>query len=137
MAKRPGKKKCVHGVEYRKADASPPCMTGCVICHNMPEVGNPHPYAWPLKSHDEKWAEQAFRDIHTLIAQRDSIRGELHDLEASLDMRWKADMRAIKMWQKKTGRTLTWPDHADMVVFLLEQLDQLRPKAKHKEKART
>jgi hypothetical protein len=46
------------------------------------------------------------------------------ELEFTFDLRWKADMRAIKIWQKKTGRKLVWPDHADLVVWLLEQLDE-------------
>lgn len=49
---------------------------------------------------------------------------KLAELEALFDMRWAADMRAIKRWQAAgTGRELTWPDHADLVVWLLEQLD--------------
>ncbi len=48
----------------------------------------------------------------------------LAELEALFDLRWAADMRAIKRWQAAgTGRELTHPDHADLVVWLLEQLD--------------
>lgn len=46
-------------------------------------------------------------------------------LQASADIRWKADMRAIKKWQEATGKTLVWPDHADLCVWLMEQLDAL------------
>jgi hypothetical protein len=52
------------------------------------------------------------------------------ELQHTLDLRWKADMRAIKLWQKKTGRKLSWPDHCDMVVWLLEQLDEAKKKKK-------
>jgi len=45
------------------------------------------------------------------------------ELEALFDLRYNADMRAIKRWQAATGRHLTWPDHADLVVWLLKQLD--------------
>jgi hypothetical protein len=48
------------------------------------------------------------------------------ELQHTFDLRWKASMRAIKLWQKKTGRKLVWPDHCDMVVWLLEQLDEKR-----------
>ncbi len=49
---------------------------------------------------------------------------KLADLEALFDMRWAADMRAIKRWQAAgPGREHTWPDHVDLVVWLLEQLD--------------
>lgn len=57
----------------------------------------------------------------------------LREDEQVLDLRWKADMRAIKRWQTATGRTLTWPDHADLVVWLLEQLDAAEGKAATKE----
>lgn len=48
---------------------------------------------------------------------------DLHEYWCSEKMRWNADMRAIKRWQDATGERLTWPDHADLVVWLLEQLD--------------
>ena len=50
---------------------------------------------------------------------------ELITHQHSFDLRWKADMRAIKRWQAATGRTMTWPDHADLVVWLLEQLETM------------
>jgi hypothetical protein len=52
---------------------------------------------------------------------------EWDDLQASFDLRWKADMRAIKMWQEAhPGNDLVWPDHADLCVWLLEQLAELQ-----------
>lgn len=49
---------------------------------------------------------------------------KVKELEASFDLRWKADMRAIKMWQAAhPGKEMVWPDHADLCVWLLEQLD--------------
>lgn len=48
---------------------------------------------------------------------------ELAELQATFDLRYAADMRAIKRWQETTGRTQVWPDHADLVVWLLEQLE--------------
>lgn len=52
---------------------------------------------------------------------------ELRDLKATFDLRWDADMRAIKRWQAAhPGNELVWPDHADMVIWLLEQLDTAR-----------
>ena len=46
------------------------------------------------------------------------------ELQATFDLRWQADQRAIKKWQAAhPGNDLVWPDHADMVVWLLEQLD--------------
>ncbi len=45
-------------------------------------------------------------------------------IEAIFDLRWAADMRAIKRWQASTGRTLTWPDHTDLLGGLLSELDK-------------
>lgn len=52
------------------------------------------------------------------------IKEELDNLRRTFDIRWKADMRAIKHWQKAhPGKENIWPDHADMVVWLLDQLE--------------
>jgi len=49
---------------------------------------------------------------------------QLEEMEASFDLRWKADMRAIKMWQEgHPERQMTWPDHADLCVWLLDRID--------------
>jgi hypothetical protein len=49
---------------------------------------------------------------------------QIEEHDQSFDLRWKADMRAIKRWQEAhPGNDLTWPDHADLCVWLLEQFD--------------
>ncbi len=45
-------------------------------------------------------------------------------IEAIFDLRYACDMRAIKRWQAATGRDLTWPDHTDLLVWLLSELDK-------------
>ena len=50
---------------------------------------------------------------------------ELDELRAGFELRWAADMRAIKEWQRVTGRELTWPDHADLCVWLLGEIQRL------------
>jgi len=51
---------------------------------------------------------------------------ERDELQAAFDLRWDADMRAIKVWQAAgEGRELSWPDHADLVVWLLIERDTL------------
>ena len=44
--------------------------------------------------------------------------------EQNFDLRWEADMRAIKRWQSvdPEKRKLTWPDHTDLCVWLLDQI---------------
>ncbi len=49
---------------------------------------------------------------------------KLRDLEAIFDARWRADMRAIRRWHEAGNPELTWPDHADLVVWLLERLER-------------
>lgn len=49
------------------------------------------------------------------------------EYEQSINLRWDADQRAIKLWQAAhPGNDLVWPDHADMVVWLLDENDRLR-----------
>lgn len=48
--------------------------------------------------------------------------------DASLILRHKADMRAIKRWQEaRPGNDLVFPSHDDLVVWLLEQVERPRP----------
>lgn len=51
------------------------------------------------------------------------VEREQQEHATSFDIRWKADMRAIKRWQWATGRTTVWPDHADLCVWLMNQWD--------------
>jgi hypothetical protein len=48
----------------------------------------------------------------------------VRELEAGFDLRWNADMRAVRRWREgNPGNELVLPDHADLVVWLLEQLE--------------
>jgi len=56
-----------------------------------------------------------------LAAEIDELRRTNEGLNLTFDLRWKADQRAIKRWQDAhPNNQLTWPDHADLVVWLLE-----------------
>lgn len=58
------------------------------------------------------------------------LQDRIDELERGFDLRWKADMRAIKRWQKAhPGNDLCWPDHADLCVWLLEQLEKKRDRS--------
>lgn len=71
------------------------------------------------------WADDPGDPIAAMIADVESAAKE--ELQATFDLRWAADMRAIKRWQEAhPGNELTWPDHADLVVWLLEELERLR-----------
>ena len=59
--------------------------------------------------------------MEKLERERDELRRTNEGLQLTFDLRWKADRRAIKRWQAAhPGNDLTWPDHADMVVWLME-----------------
>lgn len=59
------------------------------------------------------------------LEQRETLTAAaemLDEYDHSFELRWKADMYAIKRWQAEApGRDLTWPDHADLCVWLLER----------------
>lgn len=60
------------------------------------------------------------------IEMHGDLIDRVRELDDLFDRRWQADMRAIKRWQGAgPGRELTWPDHADLVVWLLEENDKL------------
>lgn len=63
-------------------------------------------------------------------SRAEAAEEERDDLQRTFDLRWDADMRAVRRWQAEaTGRALTWPDRADMVVWLLEKLDAAEARA--------
>jgi hypothetical protein len=70
--------------------------------------------------------EELIIDLDAARAQLEAVTEERDEFQHSFNVRWDADMRAIKRWQKDTGKELTWPDHADMVVWLLEQLEAVK-----------
>lgn len=54
------------------------------------------------------------------------LERENADFRQTFDFQWEANRRAIKLWQEAAPeRDLTWPDHAKMVVWLLERIAAL------------
>lgn len=47
------------------------------------------------------------------------------ELRRSFDLRWKTDMIAINKWEASAHgrRQVLWPDHTDLCLWLLDQLD--------------
>ncbi|AUN31996.1 hypothetical protein [Niveispirillum cyanobacteriorum] len=71
-------------------------------------------------------AEQNAADAGTPLPEDSdppAIYKDMAEMAAGFMLRWRADMRAIARWQAATGRVMTWPDHADLCVWLMEQLD--------------
>lgn len=61
------------------------------------------------------------------------LKTERDELQACFDSRWKADMRAIKRWQEAhPGHNHVWPDHADLCVWLLDQIEKAEDGCKDK-----
>jgi len=56
---------------------------------------------------------------------------EIKELERLFDLRYKADMQAIERWHKAGNDELVWPDHADLVIWLLEQLEKAEKEKVH------
>ena len=54
------------------------------------------------------------------------LQSELAEVNATFDARYKADMRAREMWHKAGGDEMTWPDHADLCVWLLQELAKIK-----------
>lgn len=76
-------------------------------------------------------AEQAEAEKARLQARVEELEGEKAEHDASFDLRWKADMRAIKRWQKSHPKWQdVWPDHADLCVWLLERIATLEAQLK-------
>ena len=64
-------------------------------------------------------------DLDEAADALDALEKEMAEHNASFDLRWKADMRAINRWQEAhPGNDLVWPDHTDLCVWLLEALDE-------------
>lgn len=62
-------------------------------------------------------------ECESLREDRDSLREECMALRHVFDLQWKADQRAITLWQAAhPGNDMVWPDRCDMVVWLMEQL---------------
>lgn len=87
-------------------------LTECVIATGYVEKGvnlTPAGLAGAAQAVRDK-----IKDQITLTAERDACD----------DMRRKAQQRAVERWHIATGKEMTIPDHADLCVWLFEQLDK-------------
>lgn len=65
-------------------------------------------------------------DEMTANARVAELEAKLNRLYASFALRQQADLRGIERWrQAAPGRDLEQPDHADLVCFLLERIEEL------------
>lgn len=79
--------------------------------------------------HDARVTE-LLKANNAMLERARKAEREVDEMKRTFGMRWKADMRAIKRWQSASPNNyLEWPDHADLVVWLLEQLDAAEKRA--------
>jgi hypothetical protein len=73
-------------------------------------------------------SEMALCQMPDSAQHADQIVDALNEDFDRFNLRWNADMRAVKRWRAANpGNELVLPDHADLVVWLLEQLDGAAP----------
>lgn len=74
------------------------------------------------------------RRIEELEAKLAAAESQVKEMRHSADLRWKANMRGIKLWQAAApsgeDRSLEWPGHAELLAFLLERIGELERSAK-------
>jgi len=70
--------------------------------------------------------EKSCKECRCMEEEMAELQYKIKELEASADLRWKADMRAIKMWHDAGNDDMVWPDHADLVVWLAKQLEDAK-----------
>src|SRR5262245_39999824 len=63
-------------------------------------------------------------EVDALLQEMNNLRKESVEHEHSFEIRWNADMRAIKKWHEAGGDPMTWPDHADLCVWLMGQRNE-------------
>lgn len=56
------------------------------------------------------------------------VAKRLREHDQSFNLRWNASMRAIERWraEKPEARELHQPDHADLCVWLMGQIDEIQ-----------
>ena len=75
----------------------------------------------------EDICESRWKEIQALTLERDTARAECHDLNDLFELQLRADQRAVKRWREAhPGKEMTSPDRADLVVWLMGQLDEAR-----------
>jgi uncharacterized coiled-coil DUF342 family protein len=89
------------------------------------EAGACH-QAMSLIRSQEKRIEDLRKEADMMHSEYKTAAARIAELEAVFETKWDAEQRAIKAWQEKTGKDMTWPDHAKMVEWLLDELEAAR-----------
>ena len=90
-----------------------------------------------LTTENTESTEEMKNDIISLKIQRDTFMAladickqelqkgmeELLGLRATFDVRWKAQLSAVDLWERETGQKLMWPRQEDLCLWLLKKLE--------------
>lgn len=101
------------------------------------EPKNPYPpvdveyEAWKLGFNEGKAREVAATEVFEDLGDEDlssdtkALQEEVIELRRGFELRWRASIRAMERWRAEdpVNRELIMPDHADLCVWLLEQLE--------------
>jgi hypothetical protein len=70
--------------------------------------------------------QQNAQRVQTLARAVFEQHASLEEYDFTFRLRWEADRRAILRWQEAhPGNDLKWPNHADLCVWLLGEIDRL------------
>lgn len=79
----------------------------------------------PKQGFPQQKLDNALRQAVRAMKAARQHRMERVEHELSFELRWQADMRAIARWQAAhPGNDLVWPDHTDLLVWLLDQVER-------------
>lgn len=84
---------------------------------------------WSLRAtHPKMEGQHIPTDLpERMLAEIDRLNGELAAMRVSSRLRMEADQRAIARWKAAhPARANIWPDHTDMVTWMLDQLGRMR-----------
>ena len=88
------------------------------------------------------------QELEKLVKERDSLKKRLENMEMLVDslkedakqlqnvfdIVWKADMRAVRLWRKATGKDFIMPDRCGLVVYLMGEWDKAKRRIREMEK---
>ena len=87
-------------------------------CDGAVVPDDPRGYADALRQHLD--------NLRTANDSQEQIRRERDEYKFTFDLRWRADRRAVDRWRAAAlDRDLIIPDHADLCVWLLAQLEAI------------
>lgn len=65
---------------------------------------------------------------HSIWAQItiNRLHKENDELQNTFNLQFNAQIRAVEMWQKETGSKGVWPDHTNLLMYLMDMNETYR-----------